>query len=29
MFYQNPALVAQADQLASALRQQNPGLGVD
>jgi tetratricopeptide (TPR) repeat protein len=29
MFYQNPALVAQAEQLASALRQQNPGLGVD
>jgi tetratricopeptide (TPR) repeat protein len=29
MFYQNPALVAQADQLASALRQQNPDLGVD
>jgi tetratricopeptide (TPR) repeat protein len=29
MFYQNPALVAQADQLASALRRQNPGLGVD
>jgi hypothetical protein len=29
MFYQNPVLAAQADQLASALRQQNPGLGVD
>jgi tetratricopeptide (TPR) repeat protein len=29
MFYQNPALVAQAEKLAAALRQQNPGLGVD
>lgn len=29
MFYQNPALVAQADRFASTLRQQNPGLGVD
>jgi tetratricopeptide (TPR) repeat protein len=29
MFYQNPALVAQAEKLASALRQQNPGIGVD
>ncbi len=29
MFYQNPALVAQAEQFASTLRQQNPGLGVD
>jgi tetratricopeptide (TPR) repeat protein len=29
MFYQNPALVAQAEQLASTLRQQNPGIGVD
>ncbi len=29
MFYQSPALVAQAEKLASALRQQNPGLGVN
>jgi tetratricopeptide (TPR) repeat protein len=29
MFYQNPALVDQADQLAKNLRDQNPGLGVD
>ncbi|MCE0522710.1 MAG: tetratricopeptide repeat protein [Methylacidiphilales bacterium] len=29
MFYQNPALVAQADQLATTLRDQNPGLGVE
>ncbi len=29
MFYQNPALVAQADQLAKNLRAQNPGVGVD
>jgi tetratricopeptide (TPR) repeat protein len=29
MFYQNPALVTQADQLAEALRAQNPGLAVD
>jgi tetratricopeptide (TPR) repeat protein len=29
MFYQSPALVTQADQLAQALRAQNPGLAVD
>jgi tetratricopeptide (TPR) repeat protein len=29
MFYQNPALAEQADQLAKKLREQNPGLGVD
>lgn len=29
MFYQNPALAEQADQLARNLREQNPGLGVD
>jgi len=29
MFYQNPALVEQADQAAKNLRDQNPGLGVD
>jgi tetratricopeptide (TPR) repeat protein len=29
MFYQNPALVAQAAQLAASLRQQNPGVSVD
>jgi tetratricopeptide (TPR) repeat protein len=29
MFYQNPVLVAQADQLAEALRAQNPGVAVD
>jgi tetratricopeptide (TPR) repeat protein len=29
MYYQNPALVAQADQLAQALRDKNPGLGVN
>jgi tetratricopeptide (TPR) repeat protein len=29
MFYQNPALAEQADQLAKNLREQNPGLGVD
>lgn len=29
MFYQNPALVEQADQLAKSLREQNPGLGID
>jgi tetratricopeptide (TPR) repeat protein len=29
MFYQNPALVKQADQLATNLRDQNPGLGID
>ena len=29
MFYQNPALVEQADQMAKSLRDQNPGLGVD
>jgi tetratricopeptide (TPR) repeat protein len=29
MFYQNAALVAQADQLAQALRDKNPGLGVN
>jgi tetratricopeptide (TPR) repeat protein len=29
MFYQNPALVTQADQLAEALRAQNPGVAVD
>jgi hypothetical protein len=29
IFYQNPALVEQADQLAAKLRQQNPGLGID
>ena len=29
MFYQNPGLVAQADQLATSLRNQNPGIGVE
>jgi tetratricopeptide (TPR) repeat protein len=29
MFYQNPALVQQAAQLAQKLRDQNPGLGID
>jgi len=29
MFYQNPAMVAQAEQLAQALRDQNPGLGIE
>ena len=29
MFYQNPALVGQADQRAKTLCDQNPGLGVD
>jgi hypothetical protein len=29
MFYQNPALAAQADLAAKNLRAQNPGLGVD
>ncbi len=29
MFYQNPALADQADQLAKKLRDANPGLGVD
>jgi hypothetical protein len=29
MFYQNPALVQQAQQLAQNLRTQNPGVGVD
>jgi hypothetical protein len=29
MFYQNPALVEKAGQLAKNLREQNPGLGVD
>jgi len=29
MFYQNPALVDQADQLAKSLRDRSPGLGVD
>lgn len=29
MFYQNPALVEKADQLAKNLRDQNPGVGVD
>jgi tetratricopeptide (TPR) repeat protein len=29
MFYQNPTLVDQADQLAKNLRDQNPGLGVE
>jgi tetratricopeptide (TPR) repeat protein len=29
MFYQNPALVEKAGQLAGKLREQNPGLGVD
>jgi tetratricopeptide (TPR) repeat protein len=29
MFYQNPGLVAQADQLARNLRNQNPGIGVE
>ena len=29
MFYQNPALVDQADQLAKNLRDHNPGLGVE
>jgi tetratricopeptide (TPR) repeat protein len=29
MYYQNPALADQADQLAKALRDKNPGLGVD
>ena len=28
MFYQNPTLADQADQLAKKLRDQNPGLGV-
>lgn len=29
MFYQNPALVSQADQLTQALRDKNPGIGVN
>jgi tetratricopeptide (TPR) repeat protein len=29
MFYQNPGLVGEADQLARNLRDQNPGLGVE
>jgi len=29
MFYQNPALVGQADQRAKTLYDQNPGLGID
>jgi tetratricopeptide (TPR) repeat protein len=29
MFYQNPALVAQAEQLAASLRDRNPGLGIE
>lgn len=29
MFYQDPALVAQAEQLAKSLRDQNPGIGVE
>lgn len=29
IFYQNPALAEQAEQLARTLRDQNPGLGVD
>jgi hypothetical protein len=29
MFYQNPALADQADQMAKKLRDQNPGLGVE
>ncbi len=29
MFYQNPTLANEADQMAQKLRQQNPGLGVD
>jgi hypothetical protein len=29
MFYQNPTLVDQADQLAKSLRDHNPGLGID
>jgi tetratricopeptide (TPR) repeat protein len=29
MFYQNPALVDQADQFAKNLRDQNPGLGIE
>jgi tetratricopeptide (TPR) repeat protein len=29
MFYQNPNLVSQADQLAKTLRDQNPGIGVE
>ncbi len=29
MFYQNPALAAQADQLAKSLRDKNPALGVN
>jgi tetratricopeptide (TPR) repeat protein len=29
MFYQNPALVDQADQLVKSLRDQNPGLGIE
>jgi tetratricopeptide (TPR) repeat protein len=29
MFYQNPALVGQADQLAKSLRDRNPGIGID
>ena len=29
MFYQNPNLAAQADQLAKNLRDQNPGLGIE
>jgi len=29
MFYQNPALVDQAEQLAKGLRDRNPGIGVD
>ncbi|HEV3271400.1 MAG TPA: hypothetical protein VGZ93_04380 [Candidatus Methylacidiphilales bacterium] len=29
MFYQNPGLVAQANQLAKNLRDQNPGIGIE
>ena len=29
MFYQNPALVDQAEQLSKALRDRNPGMGID
>lgn len=29
MFYQNPALADQADQLAKSLRDQNPGIGIE
>jgi len=29
MFYQDPNFVEQADHLASALRDRNPGLGIE